>query len=209
MVRYYVRRDVGQPPGRTNKAVEAGVQTSYVHSSMILTIYHCSDAVLYFKMLNHVGFFRPELLEGNYLLPCKIEEDTDMDDSSGRQSPVDPLPIIPTPTPAELVTLETGSCERQAGSLSARRRAESPDSQALDILKHSLESSIRRREMPSRDENMIWAESLGMRLQKMTPRQRAFVRAKVEQLMFDVEFAPAPDMPQNWEERFGCEGPTE
>ena len=35
-----------------------------------------------------------------------IEEDSDIDDSSGRQSPVDPLPIIPTPTPAELVTLD-------------------------------------------------------------------------------------------------------
>ena len=37
MVRNCVRRDVGQPPAHsdtvTNNAVEAGVQTSYVHSS--------------------------------------------------------------------------------------------------------------------------------------------------------------------------------
>ena len=40
MVRNYVRRDVGQPPtdppGRTNKVLKAGVQTSYVHSSIII-----------------------------------------------------------------------------------------------------------------------------------------------------------------------------
>ena len=37
---YYVRRDVGQPESRTagitNKVLEAGVQTSYVHSSIKL-----------------------------------------------------------------------------------------------------------------------------------------------------------------------------
>ena len=34
MIRNYVRRDVGQPPGRTDKVLEAGVQTSYDHSSI-------------------------------------------------------------------------------------------------------------------------------------------------------------------------------
>ena len=33
MVRNYVRRDVGHPDRVTNKVLEAGVQTSYVHSS--------------------------------------------------------------------------------------------------------------------------------------------------------------------------------
>ena len=47
-----------------------------------------------------------------------------------------------------------------------------------------------------------------MRLKKMAPMQRVFVRVKVEQRMFDVEFAPAFEMPQNEEERFGGEGPT-
>ena len=35
MVRNYVRRDVEQPDRVTNKVLKAGVQTSYVHSSII------------------------------------------------------------------------------------------------------------------------------------------------------------------------------
>ena len=62
--------------------------------------------------------------------------------------------------------------------------------------------------MSQRDENVTWGESIGLRLKKRVPMQRAFIRIKVEQLMFDVQFAPAFEMPQNGEERFGGGGPT-
>ena len=39
MVRNYIRRDVGQPDRVTNKVLEAGVQTSYVHSSINWLLY--------------------------------------------------------------------------------------------------------------------------------------------------------------------------
>ena len=62
--------------------------------------------------------------------------------------------------------------------------------------------------MSQRDENVTWGESIGLRLKRMAAMQRAFIRIKVEQLMFDVEFAPAFEMPPNGEERSGGGGPT-
>ena len=51
---YYVRRDVGQPDSRTagitNKVIEAGVQTSYVHSSKIMS-YMCALHITGFRCL--------------------------------------------------------------------------------------------------------------------------------------------------------------
>ena len=136
-----------------------------------------------------------------------------MDNTSGQQTPVNSLPATSgpstrTPTPTELVM--PGSSERQAGSSSTtkRKRADSSDSQVLDILKQSSEAFLRRREMNQRDENVTWGESIGLRLKKMAPMQRAFIRIKVEQLMFDVECAPAFEMPHNGEERIGGGGPT-
>ena len=38
MIRNYVRRDVEQPDRVTNKVLKAGVQTSYVHSSIIALV---------------------------------------------------------------------------------------------------------------------------------------------------------------------------
>ena len=72
---------------------------------------------------------------------------------------------------------------------SKRKRPEkdSVDWEILNILKQSSDAHTRR---PAKDESLVWAESVGLRMQRMNPRQRAVIRARVEQILLEIEFDP-------------------
>ena len=112
-------------------------------------------------------------------------------------------PIRQTYTQRTPLLLRLGRPRERLHRLSSstkKKRADS-ESQVLDILKQSSDAFIGFREKRPRDENITWAESIGVRLKNITPKQMALIRARIEQLTFDVEFAP--EMPLNDEEWFG------
>ena len=132
------------------------------------------------------------------------ENTDDSEPSSGRQTPADLL--VDTKEPPEVCTpsgdaviiegsFENGTPTTKPSSSSKKRKTDGTvdnETQVLALLQQSSDAIVKRRERPPRDANLTWAESIGLRMQTMAPRQRAVIRARVEQVMLEVEFGTEP-----------------